>query len=144
MEKKPQTLANHAKLDPRFHFFVLPLALAVMVISVVRIFRNPGFDSAWGFVLAIGLVMAVFLIRVYPLKVQDRVIRLEERLRLATILPERMRMRIGELTEAQLVALRFAPDAEVAALVEKSLNDKLASKQIKQGITNWRADYFRV
>jgi len=140
----PQTHANHARLDPPFHFFLLPLGLAAIILSVIRIVTHPGIASTLGVILAIGFVMIAAKTRSYALKVQDRVIRLEERLRLAMLLPEAAKPRIAELTESQLIALRFASDAELPALAMRALNEGLTSKQIKTSIQSWRADYFRV
>lgn len=143
-ETKPQTYANHARLDPWFHFFLAPIALIIFIASIVHLVRHP---HPWGLVhvvLAFALFILVFKVRSYSLKVQDRVIRLEERLRLATLLPDPLRARINELDVRQLIALRFASDAEISALVERTLNGKLTQKQIKQAIQNWRADNFRV
>ena len=94
--------------------------------------------------LAFGFLLLTFKARLYALKVQDRVIRLEERIRLSAILPETLRTRIPELTERQLIALRFAPDAELTDLVRTALDKKLPPKEIKQAIRNWRPDYWRV
>ena len=95
-------------------------------------------------VIALAALMAIFKIRLNALRVQDRVIRLEERLRLATILPEPLRARIPELTVGQLIALRFASDAELPALVQKTLNEKLSRDDIRKSIQNWRTDDWRV
>jgi hypothetical protein len=144
-EKLPQTLANHVRMHPPFHFFLMPATLALLILTIVNVVRHPDLLVSW-ILMLIGVItpVAVLLIRVNPLRVQDRVIRLEERLRLASLLNEPLRSRIGELAESQIVALRFASDGELAALVEKALNGKMQSADIKKAIVNWRADVFRV
>jgi len=102
------------------------------------------FHSFLLIVLAVAMLTLTFKVRLYALKVQDRIIRLEERLRLTQLLSEPLRSRIPELTEGQLCGLRFASDAEVPKLVERALNEKLKRKDIKQSIQNWRPDYWRV
>ncbi|MBZ5685679.1 MAG: DUF6526 family protein [Acidobacteriia bacterium] len=94
--------------------------------------------------LAVAMLTLVLKVRLYALKVQDRIIRLEERLRLTQLLSEPLRSRIPELTEGQLIGLRFASDAEVPKLVERALSEKLQRKDIKKAIQNWRPDYWRV
>ncbi len=143
-EKLPQTYANHARLDPGFHFLLIPLALIAVVVSIVYLVRQPGWGASLGVVLAIALFLAAFTTRTYALKVQDRVIRLEERLRLTLLLPESARPRIKELTEGQLIALRFASDDELPALAMRAVQEKLTKKQIKAAIESWRPDIFRV
>jgi hypothetical protein len=146
-----QDLANHTRLDPLFHFFLGPVFILGVVLSVIHFFAHVGhsdfrdnFHAGLIVLLAVALLVAVIKERLYALKVQDRVIRLEERLRLNQLLSEPLRSRIPELTESQLVGLRFASDAEVPTLVERTLNEKLSPKQIKQAILNWRPDYWRV
>lgn len=143
-ERKPQTYANHARTDPWYHYFLVPVLLVTFGLAIAHLVRHPRLGSAWHVVLVFALIVLAMKIRTYALKVQDRVIRLEERLRLATLLPEPLRGRIDDLEIRQLIALRFASDAELPALVERTLNEKLTQKQIKQAIQNWRPDYFRV
>jgi hypothetical protein len=143
-EKKPQTLANHARLDPLFHFVVLPVFAFAAIGGTIHFLWRPSFHSGSFFVISVAALIAVLRIRIYALKVQDRIIRLEERLRLTTLCAEPLRSRIPELTEEQLIALRFASDAEAAKLAERALSEKLSRTEIKKAIQNWRPDYWRV
>ncbi|HTW59142.1 MAG TPA: DUF6526 family protein [Terriglobales bacterium] len=150
-EDKPQTFANHTRFDPLFHFFLGPVFALGLILSLIHFFAHvahsdfrDNFHAFLIVVLALALLTALFKIRLYALKVQDRVIRLEERLRLTQLLPEPLRSRIPELSEDQLCGLRFASDAEIPNLVERTLNEKLSRKQIKQSIQTWRPDYWRV
>jgi hypothetical protein len=144
MPDKPQTFANHGRMHPPFHLFLAPVFIINIIVSVVWLVRAPGFLTVWNVVMALALIMLLVLVRTYPMKVQDRVIRLEERLRLQALLPEPTRARIPELSVDQLVGLRFASDTELPALVERTLRENLNRKQIKQAIVSWRADEWRV
>ena len=139
-----QSFSNHARYDPLFHFFILPVFAITLIATIVHLVRRPSLHSAWMIVVMIAAIAAIFKIRLYALKVQDRVIRLEERQRLASLLDPARRPRIGELTESQLIGLRFASDAELPALAARALNEKLASADIKKSIQQWRPDYWRV
>ncbi len=143
-EKKPQTFANHTRFDPLFHFFVLPVFLLLAVAALVHLFVRPGLHSGVLLVVALAAFTAVGKFRGYALKVQDRVIRLEEQLRLAGLLSEPLRSRIPELTEGQLIALRFASDQEIPGLVQRALSESLSRADIKMAIQTWRPDYWRV
>ena len=144
MAQPEQNLKNHARFDPMFHGFLAVGALILLGATIYALVRRPDW---WGVVRLLGVLWAIVLMfktRLYALKVQDRVIRLEERLRLAQLLPESTRRRMGELSEGQLIALRFAPDGEVAGLVQQTLDGNWDSKQIKSAIQLWRPDYLRV
>jgi hypothetical protein len=143
-ESAPQSFSNHTRYDPLYHFFILPVFSLLLLASIVRLVMCPGLHSALLVVVVIALSIMAFKLRTYPLKVQDRVISLEERLRLATLLDPALRPRIAEFTESQLVALRFASDAELPALAARALNEKLVAADIKKSIQNWRPDNWRV
>jgi hypothetical protein len=143
-EPKVQNFKNHAKLDPLFHFLILPVALITVLISAYQITQRQTLADAWFFVMSVATLLAFLKIRTYSLKVQDRVIRLEETLRMQRVLPAELQARIGKLTEGQFVALRFAPDAELTGLFEQTLKNNWSGKEIKKNIVNWRPDFFRV
>ncbi len=144
MAEKPQSFQNHNRMDPAFHLFLVPLALILLIGAIVNAVRNFGWSSGWHLLAVVWGIVAMFKIRLYALKVQDRVIRLEERLRLQRVLSGPLRDRIGELTEDQLIGLRFASEGELASLVEKALAGKWDRKQVKQAVRDWQPDYWRV
>jgi Family of unknown function (DUF6526) len=143
-EKKPQTLANHARFDPLFHLFALPVFLLLPFLAAANFVRHPSLHAGLLFVISVAAAVVVVKLRAYSLRVQDRVIRLEERLRLATLLPEPLRAHIPEFTEGQLIALRFSSDAELPKLAERALSEKLSPTDLKKAIQTWRPDYWRV
>ncbi len=139
-----QSLKNHARLDPAFHVFLGLILLLNLIYSIIHLVRHVSWRSGWFVVLSVAAIVVVLKIRLYPLKVQDRVIRLEERLRLQSLAPTEWHTQIYRLSEDQLVGLRFAGDDEVVALAKTALEENLTRKQIKQRIRNWRADHWRV
>ena len=141
---KIQNYKNHTRFDPVFHYFLAPVFLINIVVAVCHAVRHPALGSYWLIVLAIALLLLLGTTRNYSLKVQDRVIRLEERMRLAALLPEANHYWIPELSVKQLIGLRFASDAVLPALAERAWKEKLTAKQIKQAIQQWRPDTFRV
>ncbi|HTR36340.1 MAG TPA: DUF6526 family protein [Bryobacteraceae bacterium] len=140
-----QTYANHVRFHPPYHYFLVPATFVLLILTIVNVVRHVHRLDAW-ILLVIGILapLGAFLMRLYPLKVQDRLIRLEERLRLQALLGEPLRSRIGELTEAQVIALRFASDGELPGLVEKVLSSNMTNADIKKAVVHWRADTFRV
>jgi hypothetical protein len=143
-EKAPQTLANHARFDPAYHFFALPVIALTVIAAMVHLVQHPSWFNGWIVLFVIAVATLALKARFYALKVQDRIIRLEERERLAGLLVDPLRSRIRELTEGQLVALRFACDTEVSSLTQETLSKNLSKADIKKSIKSWRPDYFRV
>jgi len=138
-----QSYATHVRYMPAFHFFVLPVLLINVIVQIVAAVRAPGAASAWGAVVALALGIAAVALRVMALTVQDRVIRLEETLRLTRIMPSRT-ADIARLSRHHMVGLRFASDAEVPGLVDRILAGEISSrKDIKAAVRAWRADHLR-
>jgi hypothetical protein len=139
-----QSLKSHGRYDPPYHFFLTFVGLATVIISIVYAVRHTCFYSIWLVVVAVAAFLAIFKLRSYPLKVQDRVIRLEERIRLQALAPSEWHTQIYRLTENQLIGLRFAADDEVVELAKQALEHNLTRKQIKERIKDWRPDTWRV
>lgn len=140
----PQSYANHRRFDPWYHYVAFPVFIAAFVMACVLVARHGDLASAWALVVSIGLLLLFLRVRIYALRVQDRVIRLEETLRMKALLPEAWHGRLRELRPDQFVGLRFASDEELPALVEVALEEKLGSEALKKRIRIWRADTFRV
>jgi hypothetical protein len=144
-QTESQSFANHARTVPGFHYGVVGALSLNFLWSIVRLFRVPGLDALVGVITALGLLGLIYYARMFPLRVQDRIIRLEMSLRLASVLPPDLRARIGSLRPGQLVALRFASDAELPSLVRQILDENLADRrEIKRRIREWQADHLRV
>lgn len=144
MAGSPQNYGNHTKYTPLYHFVTTPLIVVFLIWAGRALNAQRTSDAALIFVGALALFFSNLISRMTSLRVQDRVIRLEERLRLARILPAELQSRIAEIRTSHLVALRFASDSEVTALVEKVLaNPAITPKEIKQAVTVWRADHLR-
>jgi hypothetical protein len=142
-----QNLKNHGRYDPPVHFvlgFVLIANLVFAVFHLIRHWDITPIASSWLLVMSLAAFIAFIKLRSYPLKVQDRVIRLEERLRLQALAPAEWHSQIYRLTEDQLIGLRFAADDEVVELAKQALEHNLTRKQIKERIKDWRPDNWRV
>jgi hypothetical protein len=146
-DSKPQSLKNHGRLDPTFHvvlFFVLIANLVFAIFHLLHHWKDSPIAAAWFLVLSVVVFIPYFKLRLYPLKVQDRIIRLEERLRLQALAPTEWHTQIYRLTEDQMIGLRFAADDEVVELAKQALEGNLNRKQIKERIKSWRPDNWRV
>jgi len=140
-----QSFANHGRIVPAFHYFVMPMLTINFGWSIYR-WKLAAFslDALISVLTAAALIVLMFCARLFALSVQDRVIRLEERIRCERLLPADLKPRIAEFSVAQLVSLRFASDSEFPELARKVLNEKLDDrKAIKQLIKNWKPDYLR-
>ena len=144
MAQPTQTLKNHARFFPPFHFFVAPVLLINLFVAGWQLYKEPSAATVWGLVMALAFFMLAFVARAMALTVQDRVIRLEMRLRLQQVLSPDLLARCGEISRSQFVALRFASDAELPDLVRDVLAGKLdTQKAIKERVRNWEPDFFR-
>ena len=141
---KPQTYANHRRFDPLFHFALVPFFLVSALATAWRFIKVPNLHNGWLTLAAFAILLLALTVRGYALKVQDRVIRLEERLRMERLLPEDLKARIPELTVRQCVGLRFASDGELADRVREALAEGLNDEGIKKRIQVWRPDTNRV
>ncbi len=140
-----QNFANHRRYWPAWHFFAVPVLVANVFVLATVLARNPTLTAGWNVVVSIALIVAIFASRVMPLKTQDRIICLEERTRLERVLPPDLRARIPELRRRHLIALRFAPDAELPDLTRRVVGGELRTQSdIKRAIASWRADDVRV
>jgi hypothetical protein len=144
MPRRPQTYANHKRYFPLFHYVALPILFANVVITVAHAIRQPSVFNEWLVVLSLGLVAGIVACRASVLIVQNRLIGLEMRLRLATTLAPELRARIPELQLRHLVGLRFAGDEELPGLVERCLRGELPTTDtVKRAIRDWRPDFIR-
>ena len=144
MTETTQSYANHRRVFPLYHLFALPVLLAHVVVTLVGAVREPTAWTLWMVVVALGIAAAAVANRASTLIVQNRVIGLEMRLRLATVLPVELCQRIPELDLKQLVGLRYAGDAELPALVERCLRGELPTADaVKRAVRQWRPDYVR-
>lgn len=144
MAESVQSYKKHTRILPAYHYFVVPVLLVNVIVALRHVWTEPSASVAWEAVVAAALLVLAFLSRVMALSVQDRLIRLEMRLRLRGILPPDLQPAIERLTRGQLVALRFASDAEMPELIREVVAGKLATtKDIKMRIKNWQADLLR-
>ena len=139
-----QNYENHTKFVPGFHIGVLGILVANVIWSIVRVIRLFNAENAFAVLVTIAVLGGILYGRIFALTVQDRVIRLEMRLRMERVLPAELRGRIGEFSVGQLVSLRFAGDGELAELARKVLEGKIEDrKTIKQMVKDWQADLLR-
>lgn len=140
----PQNMQNHARFVPPYHFLTAALLLLNLVWAAIQLFKMPGFGTVVGVLLAIALVLMAWYLRAFPISVQDRIIRLEERLRMERLLPADLKSRINDFSRTQLIALRFASDQELPDLARKVITENIQElAKIKAMVKNWRADHWR-
>lgn len=144
MARTSQSYATHRRWFPLYHYVAFPILLVNVAIAVAHLVKRPTLWNGWLVILALGLVAGLVASRSSTLMVQNRVIGLEMRLRLAATLPPELRARISELRLRQLIALRFAGDDELAGLVERCLQGELeTADDVKRAVRDWRPDHLR-
>jgi len=139
-----QSFSNHARYVPMYHFVLFAIVIVNLGWSVARLVRHFSVDAAVALLMGLGFLILFFCARQFALTVQDRVIRLEMRLRLARILPTDLASRVEELSVGQLIALRFASDAELPEMVQTVLAQGITDRTaIKKLVRNWQPDTLR-
>lgn len=145
MTQPAQSFEKHARMVPLYHCVASPLILVPVLWFLWRAVADFSIEHVMTAAFGIGVLIAAFFARLFPLGVQDRLIRLEERLRMERVLPADLVPRIEELTTDQLIALRFAPDDELEVLTRRVLSGELGDrKSIKRAVGRWRADHQRI
>jgi hypothetical protein len=140
-----QNFKNHARWNPLNHLVASPIVGFYAAYTFIRVWQEPTNANAIAALWAVGVATGVWMSRSMALRVQNRLIRLEMRLRLREVLPPALAARVTELSVRQLIALRFASDAELPALVERTLNGEFPKpREIKRAVRDWQADYLRV
>lgn len=141
MTERPQTYASHRRFDPLYHFFAAPiLAIVYPVWAIAHLWRHPTPQSLVWLLFALAVAVLAWRARSFPLAVQDRLIALEERLRIERLLSPEARTSAAALTDDQLIGLRFASDEELPELAAAAAAEKLSRGEIKKRVRNWRPD----
>ncbi len=147
---QPQNYDNHRKFVPMYHFFAALVLLVNLVWALWKLGRaflseheSVTFDGVLAVLVAAALIVIWLYSRLFPLSVQDRVIRLEMEARLARVLPDDLKGRVGELSKGQIIALRFAGDGELPDLARDALDNGTGREAIKKKIKDWQADHWR-
>lgn len=142
---EPLSYKTHRAYDPLYHFFVVPVLGINVLLTAYFLFRRPVLLNAWALLFAIALVVLVWRVRSFPLRIQDRLIRLEESLRLQRVLPEELRGRTDELSTRELIALRFCPDEDLPEHVRAIYaGEYRGGENVKSRIKTWRPDPHRI
>ena len=144
MAERTQSFESHTRWFPPYHFIAAPILIASVYLAATRVAENPTAQTIWGLVLTVGIFVGIAVTRVQVLAVQNRLIRLEETLRLQRLLPAAQQGDIAALTVRDLIALRFASDEEIPELVRRVRAGEFRSpKELKRAIKNWRPDFLR-
>lgn len=139
-----QNYSNHVRYEPTYHFFISPIVSINVLVALWFIIRHPSYLTVWNILFAVAIAALAFTTRVYALKNQNRMIRLEERVRMMQVLPPDLRARIPELKTRDLIALRFCSDDQLPELTRSVLAGECSGDEIKKRIHTWRPDYLRV
>lgn len=136
-----QSFQTHRKFVPLYHYVALPILTVNVLVAAYYLVRAPGLPSVWALLMGVALFLSALFARIFALAAQDRVIRLEERMRMRELLPEALRSRIHEFSREQIIGLRFASDGELPELAATVLRDNIQKRDaVKKMVKSWRAD----